>query len=277
MANYRARICPSCGFFIGFSISKPLSGCSDSAITSFCLNCSYKLPVHTVAHGTRRNASRPRRAMLKLISKVQPDRYGLSPGHDSACAESPASGTIISTEDYSRHLRTLGQQLQRRCIDTFNLQCTGAAYRIWTREKIATPSNHFFGKFSACRLEKWWEFKNDASVNEPVTIERFCRRQEYSLEDLGQLENAARRDRNLTSGFADGHSLSQLLRTIGCWVHQRNHRLLAISWRDLSVCVVVQTAQGRRELDVFRPDNLYDLWVGMYLRRNDRVLSDAPR
>jgi hypothetical protein len=28
---------------------------------------------------------------------------------------------------------------------------------------------------------------------------------------------------------------------------------------------------------VFRPDNLYDLWVRMYLRRDHRALSDFPR
>jgi hypothetical protein len=55
------------------------------------------------------------------------------------------------------------------------------------------------------------------------------------------------------SGITDGHSLSQLLRTIGALVSQRGERLLGISWEELSVSIVVQIARGRRELDVFRP------------------------
>jgi hypothetical protein len=30
-------------------------------------------------------------------------------------------------------------------------------------------------------------------------------------------------------------------------------------------------------IDVLRPDNLYDLWVKMFLRRDNRALSDVPR
>jgi hypothetical protein len=41
--------------------------------------------------------------------------------------------------------------------------------------------------------------------------------------------------------------------------------------------MVVETPRGKKEIDVFRPDNLYDLWVKMYLRRDNRALSDTPR
>src|SRR5262249_24994729 len=54
-------------------------------------------------------------------------------------------------------------------------------------------------------------------------------------------------------------------------------RLLGISWQDFSISVVVETTQGQRQIDVFRPDNVYDLWVRMYLRRDNRALSDFPR
>jgi hypothetical protein len=91
------------------------------------------------------------------------------------------------------------------------------------------------------------------------------------------MDLAARIHREPRSGFANGHSLSQLLRTVGSLAYQRNQRLLAISWRDISICVVIETAQGKREIEVFRPDNLYDIWVRMYLRRENRALSDVPQ
>jgi hypothetical protein len=66
------------------------------------------------------------------------------------------------------------------------------------------------------------------------------------------------------------------LRTVGDLVNQRGERLLGIAWQELSVSVVVETPNGRKEIDVFRPDNLYDLWVRMYLKRDNRALLDTP-
>jgi len=40
--------------------------------------------------------------------------------------------------------------------------------------------------------------------------------------------------------------------------------------------VVIETPHGRKEIDVFRPDNLYDLWVRMYLKRDNRAFLDTP-
>jgi len=37
------------------------------------------------------------------------------------------------------------------------------------------------------------------------------------------------------------------------------------------VAVVVETGDGRKEMEIYRPDNLYDLWVKMYLRRNSQA------
>jgi hypothetical protein len=52
---------------------------------------------------------------------------------------------------------------------------------------------------------------------------------------------------------------------------------LGIAWQELSIGVVVETPQGRKEIEVFRPDNLYDLWVRMYLKRDNRAILDTPR
>jgi hypothetical protein len=67
-----------------------------------------------------------------------------------------------------------------------------------------------------------------------------------------------------------------LLRTVGDLVSERGERLLGIAWQELSISVVVETSNGRKEIDVFRPDNLYDLWVRMYLKRDNRALLDTP-
>ena len=274
MAKYRARSCPHCRYFVAFSVSKPLPNTKEVGVTSFCLNCNYRLPIHTILHGIRRATSHFRRAPLKLANNLQPDRHGGLPGRETNPHDSQSGNRMFSPEDHSGHLRTIGQQLQQQRIDTFNLQCTADGYSIWSHDdNLARPSRSFF-IFGGGPLEKWWGVKSRDGY--AATTARPSRRLDYSLQELVHMESRARFNRGQMSGCADGHSLSQLLRTIGSLVYQRNHRLLGISWRDLSVCIVVETAQGKREIDVFRPDNLYDIWVRMYLRRDNRALSDVP-
>jgi hypothetical protein len=96
------------------------------------------------------------------------------------------------------------------------------------------------------------------------------------VQELDRIEREQRARRRRQSRNADGHSLSQLLRTLGDMLGQRSERLLGIAWQDLSIGVVLETPQGRKEIEVFRPDNLYDLWVRMYLKRDNRAFFDTP-
>ena len=274
MAKYRARRCPHCSYFVAFSVSKPLAHTKEVGVTSFCLNCSYRLPIHTILHGIRRVTSHFRRAPLKLASNLQPDRHGGPPDHETN-PESQSGNRMFSHEDPSGHLRTLGQQLQQLRIDTFNLECTADGYSIWSPDHNLPRSSRSFFIFGVGPLEKWWGVKAQARGGYAATAARTARRLDYSVKELARMESRARVNRGQMSGYVDGHSLSQLLRTIGSLVYQRNHRLLGISWRD-SVCIVVENAQGKREIDVFRADHLYDIWVRMYLRRDNRALSDVP-
>src|SRR5205823_11647327 len=66
MAKYRARLCPNCNYYVGFSIAKPRFKTTEVFVTSFCLNCSYKLPIESIVHGVRRVASPLRRGTLRL-------------------------------------------------------------------------------------------------------------------------------------------------------------------------------------------------------------------
>jgi hypothetical protein len=131
-------------------------------------------------------------------------------------------------------------------------------------------------------LQKLW--KNKIQPRTQAQEEYFfpnssfpTKRYRYSLREIDRIEIEGQSRRCKRSRTTDGHTLSQLLRTIGAMVAQRGERLLGISWQELSVSIVVQTGQGRPEIDIFRPDHLYDLWVRMYLRRDNRVLSDTPR
>ena len=272
MSKYRARLCPKCDYFIGFAITQHRAHAIKSSLTNFCLNCNYKLPVLSIIRGVRK-VSRPtlRRSKLRLVCAAPPSA-GVGLG-------TKAMEARISPRDYARHLRAIGQDLENLHLSTFNLECTGSAYLVWARSEEQSESSNPLFRISRNRLQKLWRNKMPPRIlgqEEPYKLPsaETGRRLRYSVAELDRIEREQRARRRQQSGTADGHSLSQLLRTIGDLAGQKNERLLGVSWQELSVSMVVETPEGRKEIDVFRPDNLYDQWVRMYLRRDNRAFSD---
>ena len=177
-------------------------------------------------------------------------------------------------------MRAIGQDLENLHLSTFNLEYVGDAYLVWVRSEGEVEANPVL-RISKNRLRKLWRNKMPAlpiGHEEPDqrSQSETGRRLRYSVRELDRIEREQRARRRRQSGSADGHRLSQLLRTVGDLVNQRGERLLGIAWQELSVSVVVETPTGRKDIDVFRPDNLYDLWVRMYLKRDSRALTDTP-
>ena len=274
MSKYRARSCPKCGYYLGFSISKRLPKAVQVAVTNFCLNCNYKLPVFSILRGVRR-APRPfKRGPLRLINGGD---------HSPAIASNVHKlNKSMGNIDFSRHLRVIGHDLESLHLDSFNLECTGDNYLVWLRPESPTPSQNPLLRISRNRLQKLWKNRvAPRAVGHEETYtnasSQLAKRLRYSFQDLDRIERDRRQLRRRHSRSADGHGLSQLMRTIGALVEQRNERLLGVSCQELSVSIVVETAHGRKRIDVFRPDNLYDHWVKMYLKRGNRAISDTPR
>jgi hypothetical protein len=182
--------------------------------------------------------------------------------------------------DYARDLRAIGQDLEQLRLMRFNLEYAGGTYLVWPRSHFADTQPRT-SILASRRLRKLWQRRNEPrsqAQEEYTTLDplRRVRRYRYTKAEIDKIDHAGQARRR-SGVMADGHSVSQLLRTIGGVVSQRNQKLLGIAWQELSVSVVFESERGRREIDVFRLDHLYDLWVRMYLRRNNRVLSDLPR
>ena len=275
MSKYRARLCPKCDYFIGFSIAQQHAHAIKASVANFCLNCNYKLPVHSIIRGVKKVTRRATgHSKLRLVYAT-PQSAVLGLGSDRMDAK-------ITPSDYARHLRAIGQDLENLHLSAFNLECTADAYLVWVRSEEQSESNNPLFRISRNRLQKLWRNKIPPRVlgqEEPYKLPsaETGRRLRYSVAELDRIEREQRARRRQQSGAADGHSLSQLLRTVGDLAGRKNERLLGISWQELSVSMVVETPEGRKEIDVFRPDNLYDQWVRMYLRRNNRAFSDTPR
>jgi len=127
MSKYRARQCPNCHYFVGFAVAKSFVRGVTASLTNFCLNCNYKLPVHTIVRGNGAVKRRSRRPKLRLIVGAS-DSVTLI-GVDKR--QSYTMETKISPADYARHLRAIGQDLENLHLSTFNLEYVGDAYLVW--------------------------------------------------------------------------------------------------------------------------------------------------
>jgi len=278
MAKYRARSCPKCGYYLGFSISQRRPKPAQVAVTNFCLNCNYKLPVLSIVRGFRRRQRPAKRGRLRLIANG-----GYNMGKSlGTLRPSKSTGKAMGSTDYSRHLRVIGQDLENLQFSRFNLEYTGDVYLVWTKPESATVSQNPLLRISRSRLQKLWKNRMEPRTvgheeSYIDTAEQPARRLRYSLQDLDRIERDWRQLRRPESSNADGHGLSQLLRTLGELAEQRHERLLGISWQELSISLISENSQGRKGIDIYRPDNLYDLWVKMYLKRDNRAISDTPR
>ena len=158
--KYRARQCPKCNYFVGFAIAKQLVRARQVSVTNFCLNCNYKLPVHTIVRGVRKSTRSSWRPTLRLVRsgpQVSPIGLATQPRMNQM-------DTKISPADYARHLRAIGQDLENLHLSTFNLEYTGDAYLVWIKSDDQSESNNPLFRISKNRLQKLWRSKIPARV-----------------------------------------------------------------------------------------------------------------
>jgi hypothetical protein len=150
---------------------------------------------------------------------------------------------------YGRELRAVGQALEKLQLKNFNVKHAGRSYFIWNQDQAQT--GHSDRPRELFRKSR------------PAVAPTF----RLDPDDLVRIECAGKVRRQNTFSVTNGRKLSHLLRTLGEFINSRNQQLLGITWREPSFSVVVETAKGRRRIEEFRTDFLYDLWVRMYLRR----------
>jgi hypothetical protein len=182
--------------------------------------------------------------------------------------------------DYSRQLRAIGQDLENLRLVKFNLECTGSLYLVWTRgDAQETKGGGSKSFLSNPRFRGLWRHAPRSQGQEEyvdLAPLRRVKRYRYTQRHIDNIEKAARVRRRVHNGSADGHSLSQLLRSVGALIERRSQKLLGIAWQETAVSIVFEDENGKRGIDIFRPDQLYDLWVKMYLQRNGGALPNHP-
>ncbi len=263
MATYRARACPRCQYYVGYSLTKPVHTRQEVSIKSFCLNCNYQLPVRAVVRGS------------KSFSPARRKRVPAGPAVNSNEAQDSARGTtspparseaLAQRANYPRALRAIGQELEKRRFTTFNLKCSDESYFVWSTETfVASSQSDAASNQDGSDTQSGQRHPDDPGSK--LFLDRIVGFL-FNAADVKRLEHEGIENRRQKSAVSNGRRLSHLLRTVGEQVYRRNQRLLAISWQDRQFSVVAESVSGRREINVLRTDNLYDLWVRMYLQRS---------
>lgn len=264
MERYRARPCPRCQYYVGYSIAKPFHGTPEASVDSFCLNCNYRLPVRAVVRGMKHSSARPRTNKPSGAMQRANDFHGAAP----LSAPSATRGCEAPAQpvNYPRDLRAIGQELEKRRFTTFNLKCSGDAYFVWSTEMIApSPLSDLASTKGESGAQSCYDNADDPAMK--MLLDRIVGFQ-FNADEVERLERQGVQNRRQERGVSNGGRLSHLLRTVGEQVYRRNQRLLAIAWQERRIGVVAETVGGRCEMNVLRSDNLYDLWVRMYLQRS---------
>jgi len=149
---------------------------------------------------------------------------------------------MASRYSYAQQLRTIGQELDKRAIDIFELHCDKGDYRI----ECADPSPPFTDLISL----------------------------EFTHEDLITLQLRATQDR--TPGFkqVDFDSLAEILRAMGRHVERLEAELLRISFGDddsggKKFRVEYQSRDGRTHTEDMLGSTIADLVMRMYKERSN--------
>ena len=172
----------------------------------------------------------------------------------------------------SQSLRVIGQDLEARLVKAFDVEKQNDNYIVWVKNEASPPEKPPYRKLARRLLEAiLLKLQGEPAAQEEhsaAMAASWGNQFRYTPEDVNWLEQKGQARRRDPDGTPDGHTLSQLLRALGSYLSRRTFRLQAISWREECVSVVYETARGQRELDNFRLDSIYDLWVHAYLRRN---------
>ena len=179
---------------------------------------------------------------------------------------------ISSGGSYAHCLRVIGQVLEARHIDFFDLESKDHEYVVWDRSDSTIADEPPTFDVSDIGQESAWEWLGDVAwwkKDAPATPseERLLR---YTSEDIDRLDEEGRARRSDAQAVPDAYRLSQLLRALGGYLYHKEARLHGICWRDQWVAIVYEK-NGRRELEILRPASIYDFSVRMYLMRKAAV------
>lgn len=157
---------------------------------------------------------------------------------------------VMSRKAYDQQLRVIGQSLEARDIDVFELKSEGDRYVIKsTIRKV--PS-------LMARIRDWRERMHGQSL---------APSNNYSRIDIERLEREGRSKRRSPDRLPDFYSVSNTLRTVGSYLESKQAELLEIQKRPLSVTLLYRDKDGHPEFEERSIASFYNLFLTLHGKR----------
>src|SRR5262245_20706033 len=171
---------------------------------------------------------------------------------------------------HARILRTIGHDLERHRVVTCDLTVEDALYTI---KGLVQPSSKPPRSFLRSAYKLFFK-DNQMPCADQITNRILLR---YSIRDIQAMEARVRDQRNGAAETSDPLGMSQLLRVIGGFIDRRAGDELLGLWIDDRWVTITHVSRDHRLLKTTHDiEFFYDLWVKMYLRRSNRMVTPPP-
>ena len=167
---------------------------------------------------------------------------------------------------FAQLLRPVGQMLEPLGVESFSLSVADSGVSIHAQKREHAPE-----ETGGVSLRVTWQMFRRKQAADPVPQPTSGLVEiHYSYDEIARMDQEAQRRRQGADAGSGAHSLSQVLRAVGAFVDQKQGRLLAVTKEGQEISVDYESALKRQLAEKFTVASLYDFWVKMYLRRQDR-------
>jgi hypothetical protein len=155
---------------------------------------------------------------------------------------------------YDQELRVIGQSLEAKRINVFELKLNGESYIVHGDPERA-PS-------LIARLRELGGRMRRRSAASSLS---------YLSSDFELLERTGRSQRRQSNRLPDFYGVSNTLRTLGSYLDQKGAELLEIHKRPLSVTLLYQNQNGHPNVEERSIASFYSLFIDLYGKRGHRT------
>jgi hypothetical protein len=168
----------------------------------------------------------------------------------------------------SQMLRPVGQMLEPLNLESFvlridNEKVSVQAQKRVERQTLPPPEMSLRVVWQALRHKK------PASQEEPKPNSGVVELS-YTREDIERIDSEGKSKRKDTGGRPDAHALSQILRSVGAYIDQKQGKLLSVTKDGQELRIEYESLSKQPVTESFTVSSLYDFWIKMYLRRRER-------
>lgn len=174
--------------------------------------------------------------------------------------------------EYAQLLRAIGQALEILEFGTFTMEFTGRDFLV--RGSAVTSAEQEEARAIRERITKFvWEAlpgerAPEAEIEFAMSTWPAKLNLRYTAKDMDRLEQQGKAKRQNVASVPDVASLSQLLRTIGAYVEEKQARLVKIARYGESLAIEYDTPGGERREETVSAASLYEFWAQLYVQRS---------